>query len=114
MGRIKGDWRWALSFNRLCLPLALAAIAVALYGCSHAKDGHYYEHVSDKDAGMNAAIEKAKGTRNEFIRAYHEHKEGTREFAVKKPYSTPAGEQEHMWIQVTEEKDGVLKGIVAN
>ncbi len=63
---------------------------------------------------MNAAIAKAKATSGDFVRAFHEQKPGTKDFCVKKPYSTPAGEEEHMWIAVLEESNGVLKGVVAN
>ncbi len=63
---------------------------------------------------MNSAIEKAKASSGDFVKAFHAQKPGTREFFVKKPYPTPAGEAEHMWIEVTEENNGILKGIVAN
>ena len=33
---------------------------------------------------------------------------------MKKPYPTPKGSVEHMWISVQEEKDGVIKGTVDN
>ncbi len=63
---------------------------------------------------MNAAIEKAKASTDEFVTAFHAKKPGTKEFYVKKPYPTPSGEQEHMWIEVLEERDRVLKGRIAN
>jgi Uncharacterized protein conserved in bacteria len=62
---------------------------------------------------MNAAIEKAKATTDDFIRAFHAQKPTAKYFSVKKPYRTPSGE-EHMWIEVLEEEKGVLKGRVAN
>ena len=60
---------------------------------------------------MNAAIEKAKNT---VTAAFHAQKPGTTEFCVKKPYPTPSGGVEHMWIAVVAEENGVLKGLVAN
>src|SRR5262249_40500026 len=70
--------------------------------------------VSAKDADMNAAIEKAKSTVDEFVKALHEQKEGTKDYYVKKPYGTPSGGHEHMWIEVSKEENGVLQGKVAN
>lgn len=63
---------------------------------------------------MNAAMAKAKATVGEFVRAFHAHRAGTKDYFVKKPYRTPAGGEEHMWIEVVEEQDGVLKGQIAN
>ncbi len=63
---------------------------------------------------MNAAIEKAKATVGDFVRAFHAQKPGTTDFCVKKPYPTPSGGQEHMWIEVTGEEAGVLHGVVVN
>src|SRR5207249_3857757 len=63
---------------------------------------------------MNAAIEKAKATVDDFVRAFHAQKADTRDYFVKKPYRTPPGEMEHIWIAVLEEENGVMKGRVAN
>lgn len=82
--------------------------------CSRNKEGDNYQHVADDDAAMNAAITKAKATTDNFVKAFHAQKPDTKEFFVKKPYPTPAGEVEHMWIEVTEENNGALAGVVAN
>jgi len=63
---------------------------------------------------MKAAIEKAKATIDEFVQAFHAQKPNAKEFFVKKPYPTPTGGEEHMWIEVIEEEKGVLKGRIAN
>jgi uncharacterized protein YegJ (DUF2314 family) len=63
---------------------------------------------------MNAAIEKAKSTVDEFVQAFRAQKPGTKDFYVKKPYRTPSGGIEHMWIDVLEEHQGVLRGRIAN
>jgi uncharacterized protein YegJ (DUF2314 family) len=89
-------------------------LLVALAGCTRSKEGSNYQHVSDDDAAMNAAIAKAKAASGDFVKAFHAQKPGTKDFFVKKPYPTPSGEVEHMWIEVTEENNGTLSGIVAN
>jgi uncharacterized protein YegJ (DUF2314 family) len=90
------------------------AAAIFLAGCSPSKEGDNYTHVESNDAAMNAAIEKAKSTVSDFVQAFHAQKPGTKDFFVKKPYKTPSGQMEHMWIEVQEELDGVLKGHIAN
>jgi uncharacterized protein YegJ (DUF2314 family) len=99
---------------RTLLSLLIVTGPLALVGCSRTKEGDNYTHVETDDAAMNAAITKAKATVNEFVQAFHSQKSGTKDYFVKKPYRTPAGEQEHMWIEVHEEKDGMLTGVVAN
>ena len=99
---------------RLLSTILAALLLVSLTSCSRNKEGDNYQDVSADDAAMNAAIAKAKATTDDFVKAFHAQKPGTKEFLVKKPFPTPAGEQEHMWIEVTDEKDGVLHGIVAN
>jgi uncharacterized protein YegJ (DUF2314 family) len=99
----------------LLLTIFTAILSVSFVGCSRSyKEGSNYQHVSDDDAAMNSAIEKAKASSDDFVKAFHAQKPGTREFFVKKPYPTPSGEAEHMWIEITEEHNGVLKGVVAN
>jgi uncharacterized protein YegJ (DUF2314 family) len=63
---------------------------------------------------MNAAIEKAKATSGDFINAFHAQSAGTSGFFVKKPYATPDGSVEHMWIEVSGENNGVVEGTIAN
>jgi len=99
---------------RLLSTLFAALLLLSVTSCSHNKEGDNYQHVGDDDAVMNAAIAKAKATADDFVKAFHAQKPETKDFFVKKPYPTPAGEQEHMWIEVLEEKGGVLHGIVAN
>ena len=99
---------------RKIIPVLLLFMTVALGGCKQPKEGSNYQDVSDNDTAMNAAIAKAKATSADFVAAFHAQKPGTHEFFVKKPYPTPSGSQEHMWIDVTEENNGVLKDTVAN
>ena len=98
--------------RRLCATL-LALTLLAVAGCSRSKEGDYLDAIAN-DPAMNAAIARAQATSAEFVRAFHEHKPGTTEFYVKKPYPTPSGSKEHMWIAVSDEKNGVLTGTVAN
>jgi uncharacterized protein YegJ (DUF2314 family) len=108
-------WNLSLSINMRTLITLLTAVAVIVFtGCSRNKEGSNYTHVESEDAAMNAAIAKAKATVSDFVRAFHTQKPGTKDFFVKKPYRTPAGEMEHMWIEVLEEREGTLKGRVAN
>ena len=99
---------------RLLLSIFAAMLLVSITGCSRSKEGNNYQHVSDDDAAMNAAIAKAKATSDDFVKAFHAQKLDTKDFFVKKPYPTPSGEAEHMWIEVTQETNGVLSGVVAN
>lgn len=98
------------------LPIILIALVsiLSISGCSRNTEGSNYTHVEPDDAAMNAAIAKAKATSGDFVRAFHEQKEGTRDFFVKKPYATPSGNEEHMWIEVQSETNGILNGVVAN
>jgi uncharacterized protein YegJ (DUF2314 family) len=103
--------------NRTMKALITILITVTLLvtsSCSGGKEGDNYTAVSSDDAGMNEAIAKAKATSDDFVRALHARRPGTKDFFVKKPYPTPSGSWEHMWIEVTDEHQGVLEGIVAN
>jgi uncharacterized protein YegJ (DUF2314 family) len=77
------------------------------------KDPNYQE-VSRDDNEINAAREKARSTTNDFVLAFKAQKPGTTNFFVKKAFPNPAGGEEHIWIRVTEEKEGVLTGTIAN
>jgi uncharacterized protein YegJ (DUF2314 family) len=92
----------------------LVAALLVFAACSKSKEGDNYTQVASKDVAMNAAIEKAKSTVDDFVRAFHTQKPGTKDFYAKKPFSTPSGGIEHMWIEVLEEKNGVLTGRVSN
>ena len=100
--------------RRMRAAIIITLSVIALAGCSRSKEGSNYTQVESNDAAMNAAIAKARSTVEEFIRAFHAQKPGTKDFYVKKPYKTPSGGSEHMWIEVQEEQDGVLKGVIKN
>jgi uncharacterized protein YegJ (DUF2314 family) len=100
---------------RALIAILTAFILVTFSGCSRQnKEAENYTHVDSDDAAMNAAIAKAKATSADFIRAFHEQKPGTTNFSVKKPYPVPGGGQEHMWIDVLSENNGVIEGQIDN
>lgn len=87
-------------------------VLLAFAGCSRSSGN--FSAVSDDDAAMNEAIAKAKATSGQFVEALRARKPGTKDFYVKKPYKTPDDGHEHMWVEISAEKDGVLEGTVAN
>jgi uncharacterized protein YegJ (DUF2314 family) len=111
---ISGQTDCSKSTMRILITILFAVILFGFAGCSRSKEGSNFTHVKAEDEAMNAAIEKAKATIGDFVQAFHAQKPGTKEFCVKKPYATPSGGHEHMWIEVTSEQGGVLRGTVAN
>jgi uncharacterized protein YegJ (DUF2314 family) len=100
---------------RILSSLLISATLLLFAGCSRGpKEGDNYSAVDPNDQAMQQAIEKAKATSAEFVQAFHAKKAGTTDFFVKKPFGTPGGGKEHMWIEVTAEEKGVVKGLVAN
>ena len=100
--------------KRALIRVLYVAGVLAVAGCSGNKEGDNYTNVAEEDAAMKAAIAEAKASATKFVEAFHAQKAGTKDFFVKKPYPTPSGSVEHMWIEVAEEANGVLKGTVAN
>ncbi len=100
--------------RRLVLGLLVVCGFIGLTACSKHKEGDNFVSVSDNDKAMNDAIAKAKATSADFVTAFHAQKPGTKDFFIKKPYKTPTSGLEHMWIEVTDEKDGNFSGVIAN
>lgn len=107
------------------IPLSVAA-ALALTACDaknvergakgverDARDANYAV-VQNEDAAMNAAMAKAKETFPDFVTALRSRNPAHRDFAVKKPYATPGGIDEHMWIDNIREVAGGFEGTIAN
>ncbi|HUS36178.1 MAG TPA: DUF2314 domain-containing protein [Verrucomicrobiae bacterium] len=94
--------------------VTLALTLTLVFGCSRSGDSDNYVHVADDDKEMEAAIARAVATTNDFMTAFRAQKPGMKNFCLKKPYPTPEGSSEHMWIEITAEGDGVFKGTVAN
>ncbi|HBC87874.1 MAG TPA: hypothetical protein DCZ94_13040 [Lentisphaeria bacterium] len=92
----------------------MMALTLVFSGCSKSKDADPVIQVKADDKAMNDAIAKAKASSKDFVAAFHAKKSGTNAFSVKKPYPTPDGGHEHMWIDVTDESNGIIQGIVAN
>lgn len=63
---------------------------------------------------MNAAIDKAKLSLDRFTEAYSQRASKPAEFFLKKPYPTPEGGDEHVWITVTGTNSHGFAGIVNN
>src|SRR5688572_17588712 len=64
-------------------------------------DGDPVVNVESDDAAMNAAIAKAKGTFDGFIKTFKSQEENTRDYFVKMRFEGGAGEEaeaEHMWL----------------
>lgn len=99
---------------RIQFAILTTVTLLAFAACSRSKEGDNYTHVDRQDAGMNAAIEKAKATAGDFVLAFQAKTPGSKDFFAKKPYPTPTGDKEHMWIEVFEEENGMLKGRIAN
>ena len=102
--------------------LSLLLLAGALVSCNkkqpqadnpHDEDKNFV-HVQSGDAGMNAAIAKAKQTSGEFLEALRHPKPTFSGFAVKKPYPAVPSEMEHMWISQVREAGDHLEGVIAN
>jgi uncharacterized protein YegJ (DUF2314 family) len=68
--------------------------------------------VEHTDAEMNAAIRKAKDTIDDFIKELAKPK--GRHFSVKTPLMTPAGNPEHIWVDVDSYENGLFKGKLGN
>lgn len=97
--------------------LLLAAIAMIMgTGCSRSAENETetFKHVQAEDQAMSAAIAKAKESSSDFLRAFHAQEPGMEGFYVKKPYATPSQNQEHIWIEVASENNGVISGVIAN
>ncbi|ACH38857.1 lipoprotein of unknown function DUF2314 [Citrifermentans bemidjiense Bem] len=97
----------------------LLVVGIAMFmgtGCSRSadKEADNFKQVQTEDQAMSAAITKAKESSADFVRAFHEQQPGTKDFYVKKPYPTPSKNNEHMWIEVAAERNGVISGVIAN
>ena len=104
--------------NRLCL-FTFLLLMTLLPGCDSRdldrdRSDANYVHVKEDDAAMNAAIAQAKATFPRFVSALRSPKPSDRDFGVKKPYATPSGGHEHMWIEDVKESNGAFEGIIAN
>jgi len=71
-----------------------------------------YRVTSDNES-MNVAISMAKGSIDQFDKAFESRDSAFSDFAVKKKYYTEEG-GEHMWIGVTKIVDGNYEGTVNN
>ena len=70
--------------------------------------------VTDEDAQMNAAMQKAKETLPKFTEALLDNRPETRNFALKKAFATIDGGKEHIWISNISWQGTQFMGIVGN
>jgi uncharacterized protein YegJ (DUF2314 family) len=89
---------------------------MATCGCNKSgADAHAgVVHVHEDDAEMAAARDKARSTVDEFIHHLAEPQPGMTLFAVKKPYPTRGDSFEHIWVEVSEYRDGSFYGTIGN
>ena len=98
----------------------LVVVCLLGYGCSGGGEETYQDeetglvHVPEEDPEMDAAIAEAKRTIDEFIGHFQSPKPGMSMFAVKKPYPTRGGTEEHIWVEVTEYRGGSFHGTIGN
>jgi len=104
--------------RQIILPFLIVLLA-PLIGCNpknidrDARDKNF-THVKSEDAEMNAAIAEANATFPKFLSALRDRKPTCRDFGVKKPYATPGGGNEHIWIADINELDGEFEGTISN
>lgn len=102
-------------------PLSLGLMCVCslvVFGCSGGKSnsvaGDPLIQVEAEDAEMVAATAKAKETLGMFLSKFDSNKDPEHTFAVKHPFKTRAGGEEHIWIVVASRANGHLTGEVSN
>jgi uncharacterized protein YegJ (DUF2314 family) len=97
----------------------IVAFSLLAIGCNDSEETAYDEatgiyDVPDDDPEMDAAIAKAKASIDDFIGHLKSPQTGMDYFAVKKPYPTRGGTEEHIWVEVTEFRDNAFHGTIAN
>lgn len=102
--------------------LGLAFLLLNMVGCTSSlhtvkRGNDSVTSVSSEDQAMNAIIEQAQGSVNEFLKEYNNPNSTCTDFAVKYPFDTDPGSEsikEHIWLNNIENKDGKYYGVVNN
>ncbi len=97
--------------TRAAMLMTFAALVVACPACKRSK-GDPVVNVEKDDAEMNAAIAEARQRWPELLAAYREHKGES--YAVKYPFPTKNGGNEHIWISVTNIEGDSVTGLIDN
>jgi uncharacterized protein YegJ (DUF2314 family) len=97
--------------RRLALALLLAAGGIV--GCGKPFPIDKVVNVADDDVRVNAAMEKAKTTVDEFIAALQNPKPSQSGFSIKKKFSSGKG-NEHMWLTPVRYDGKAFHGTVNN
>lgn len=105
-------WRVLFPFALLCAFAAFGCNGNAGTSGSEPDSGVVY--VPTDDPEMARAIAEAQRTVNDFIGHLKDPQAGMGMFAVKKKYPTPSGSAEHIWIEVTEFREGRFYGTIAD
>jgi uncharacterized protein YegJ (DUF2314 family) len=93
------------------------ALALALAPLSAAQESDPVYRYADEDAAMNAAVESARASLPRFIETFRAAPPAlqTAAFMVKVAMPTPAGTQEHIWIDhLSFGENGSGAGALAN
>jgi uncharacterized protein YegJ (DUF2314 family) len=92
----------------------LLVFAAIVGGCSRSSpSGLPVTYVDDDDPQMKAAIEKARATLPDFVRALQSPKPSQRGFSIKTPI-TDGTHTEHMWLQPVTFDGKQYRGTVDN
>lgn len=67
----------------------------------------------EKDPGVIPAIARARATFPEFVQALRRRHPAHPYFSVRRPYATPDGGREHLWIEDVREIAGGFEGTLA-
>lgn len=91
--------------------LTCLALSLALPQAAFAKDT--VVRVSDSDKEMNAAIQKARTTLDDFLKTYKEQPAGTSGFRLKVKITDDNG-SEHFWVMPFKQVGKGFEGTIAN
>lgn len=98
--------------NKLIGNILLVTILIIIQSCIRSTDSRI-ETVESDDEEMNAAVEKAKMTFNEFVDALKNVDQNKSDFSIKVPFEYADG-HEHIWVAEIELKEDRIYGYINN
>lgn len=91
-----------------------AWVAALLFaGCGEGGGDGNFVPIADGDKEMNAAMERARGTLDDFIAAFQKPGPGQSDFGLKGRF-TEGDKVEHIWIDELRYEDGKFRGKIGN